>query len=364
MPTAEQTVDIPTDAAGRYAFPPKTFADRKRNVAQILWCIHYDGPFDDAKSGMCTSMLGEALEKRRVIISNQVLNVILRDMDHPGAKYGHMVFRKCPPGGKRTYRIALLHDPSNVPFPPNPWPHEAKAEFEPKGGTKTAPAVEDDGEHTELEETFTRHHRRSGGGDVMDRLRDLDREIKAQASENVADVKDLDEFEPDAEEEPADIVAAVQQIIDETPIPEPEPEPEPEIEPEPEPEPPAASTNGLVPVERAPAVAIADVDDFDLTDLGIDIDLPTDTGATYAGKLTQAIQFITDAITMRAAEDANRHDDVGLLVDQRMAVYVRLSDENADLRRKLARSLKREEELITLARQLKATINRIRGGAQ
>lgn len=349
--TAEMTVEehgIPVDAEGRYAFAPKTYTDRKRNVAQILWCLHYDGPFEDHQGGGCTALLNDALAKRRVVISNQVLNVILRDMDHPGARFGHLITRKCPPGGKRTYEIKLRYDPHTVPFPPNPWPHESKAAFEPKGARKPAAELDD---HTELEETYTRHTRRNGTGrqpvDVMDRLLEADREIKARAATE-PEPEPEPAVEIDEDHAPDDVVAAVEQMIAETPVPEPAPEPTPEPAPEP--------ANGLVPVQRRAAVEIDD--DFDISDLGIDLE--SETG-TYASNLTRAIELITNAITIRATEESSRHEDVGLLVDQRMTAYIRLNDENAALRSKLARSLKREQQLLALARQLKATVIQLRG---
>jgi hypothetical protein len=84
-----------------FPFPPGTYKHKKRQIAQILWTIHLDGPFEDPE-GRATSLLNAALRVRGLYAPE--FDYIRRDIN-----------------GKRTYKIELAVDPTKVPFPDNPF---------------------------------------------------------------------------------------------------------------------------------------------------------------------------------------------------------------------------------------------------
>lgn len=326
-----------------FQFPPKTYVDRKRNVAQIVWCLYLDGPFAD-ESGGAAAMVLDALRERRVILSKQVLLAILSKLDHPGAAYGHLVRRQS--GGKRTYYIGLVADPHKDPFPKNPWPNDPKATYQ-GIGENTPTADEKVEAYDDLEETFTRQAltapAKSNGTsspDILDRLRAAnDRVMPKPEPEPELELDDADR------EEMAAVIARRAAT--------PEPEPETSAAPaETKPAVPAGDENALVAVDRLATVTLPD----DLADLLI-LDTPTPSPSGFAAKLTEAITLITGAIADQATRDADTgRNDIGRLVDERMSAYVRLMDENQALKAKLAGSLQREKDLIALARQLKRSL--------
>jgi hypothetical protein len=307
-----------------YEFPPKTYTDRKRNVAQVLWTVHLDGPFVD-ESGRATGMLLDALKKRRVPISPAVLNTILNDLDHPGATYGYFVQRKI--NGKRTKRIALQVDPYAVPFPKNPWPADVRAKFQAAGDAEAK--VVDDGNDEgfdELEETFTRQAlvTPNGTGAIPD---------EAEETEETLDV--LDRLRA--------ISAAGKNTDDDEPE---EPMPSVEIETV------EAARIAAEPVSMPNVSSILD---------GLNVGAhPVGMVGTSGELLTSAIGLISQAMTVRLQEDAARQEgtqqDVDRRIDERMAAYVSLIERNAELENKLHRSLQRERELVGLVRTLQSSL--------
>lgn len=323
-----------------YEFPPRTFAERKRNIAQVLWTVHLDGPFIDG-SGRATAKLLEALKRRRVTISPAVVKTIVADLDHPGALYGHLLQRKI--NGKRTNRIALQVDPYSVPFPPNPWAADTSAKYQ-GAGDDEAVAVESGGEEfDDIGETYTRQALLSPPApenenertptaheiDVLDRLRALSANGAAEAADD--EVEEVVEEEELVEEEaPAPAPSTAVDTLDPSPA-------------------------GLLvddPVEMPNVGAILD-------GLGLGAH-PVSMSGSSGELLTSAIGLISQAMTVRLQEDAQRqqgtHLDVDRRIDERMAAYVALIERNAELEDKLRRSFAREGELVGLVRTLQSTL--------
>lgn len=314
-----------------FEFPPKTYADRKRNVAQVLWTIHLDGPFEDG-SGRATAKLLEALRKRRVLISPAVLNNILNDLDGAAALYGHLVTRQIK--GKRTNEISLRVNPYKVPFPKNPWPAEVRATFKPSG---SAPVDTETGEGDEgfsdLEETFTRQalvSQTNGNGGGEGEGEDMLARLKRISAAEDAD-------------EPVEEEVVEEDVVD-----------EPVVE-----EPVVSAELDTIEPRRTTAdpISIPDVNTI-LDDLGIG-GTPVTTGSS-GQLLNSAIGLITQAMTIRIEEDAARrdqdHGDIERRIDERMSTYVALIERNAALESKLRQSMTRERELIDLVRTLQAAL--------
>lgn len=314
-----------------FEFPQRTFAERKRQVASILWILHLNGPIVDEGGGAST-MLREALQARGCVISSANLNAIMGKMDHPGAEYGYLIRRRI--NGKRTMRIELQVNPDRNPFPRNPFSANNTARYQSKGAASAEPVEPaDTGAGDELTETYTRQalvqppvaaNGASEDEDVLDRLRRMS-----------------------AEQQPTE---------------EPEPETEPVVDPAPEAEATSAKvgTDLAVPKPEEYMAAARTVDGF----LGT-FDDGALRGNPVAGSsdlLTQAIGLISRAMTMRIEEEAARQEDaatdVALLVDERMAAYVKLIDANEKLKRDLGRSHERERELVGIVRTLQAVMER------
>jgi hypothetical protein len=332
-----------------FQFPEGTFPTRKKSVAQFLWTLYLDGPFEDHQSGLATTLFKEALRKRGCRLPDSVVTILIKQFSNDDNSVYPYVYLGREVKGKRTYRLwCNVTDPYAVPFPPSPFNLRDKVDYQP-GADKTdyRPGVDPPAQAAAVEAE-------------PDPLDDLPETFTRQALHDGA---------------PAD----PQSVDDDL-------EPEPESEPEPEPEPERRLE--LEPVAAAPEAPLAAVpaqsssDEFDELIAGFEPAstngigrLPTverELGPIPAGVygeisrsttrlVSDAIGLLTEAIVVAASEPVRSVDEaeVARRIDQRFGEYVALLERAEAAERRVKRLVNQNRDLIDFCRRQKALIDQL-----
>jgi hypothetical protein len=289
---------------------PNVPADSKRRAEALLWNLHLEGPVVDS-SGRAVQKLADRLAKVGWVMSVVTVNRLVNGLGDRGGRHGDLyqynyIAREV--SGKMTKRIELIVDPTQVPFPPNPFKNLPV--FRSAAVTKSKPVPPDEGE------TFARQ-------------------------------RQFETPEPVAPSEPEPELVELELELE---LPE-------SVEPEAEP----ATVGTLEPYHPEEKAHTNGADQGDLELMDLPDDLLVDTNEvrprTAMDMVSAAISMLSDAMAAHAGEQMHlATDTLDRHIDERLGEYRLLQDRLERTEGKLRHTVTQYEKVVGIARKQRQQI--------